>query len=135
MNKIEDIIEKEGYYVSTSVGNSMLPFLRDRTDTVVIQKKTDYYKYDVVLYNHNNKYVLHRIIRVLDDVYHIRGDNCYYDEYIKKEDIIGTLVECYRGEQKLNLNSFSYKFYVLRRVYLYPIRKIHKRIINLVKGT
>ena len=135
MNKIEDILEKEGYYASTSVGNSMLPFLRDRTDTVVIQKKTDYYKYDVVLYKHNNKYVLHRIIRVLDDVYHIRGDNCYYDDYIKKEDIIGALVECYRGEQKLNLNSFSYKFYVLRRVYLYPIRKIHKRIINLVKGT
>ena len=133
MNKIEDIIEKEGYYVSTSVGNSMLPFLRDRTDTVVIQKKTDYYKYDVVLYNHNNKYVLHRIIRVLDDVYHIRGDNCYYDEYIIKEDIIGALVDCYRGEQKVNLNSFSYKFYVLRRVCLYPIRHLLTKIKNKLK--
>ena len=37
MNKIEDIIEKEGYYISTSVGNSMLPFLRERKDTIVIQ--------------------------------------------------------------------------------------------------
>ena len=133
MNKIEDILEKEGYYASTSVGNSMLPFLRDRTDTVVIQKKTDYYKYDVVLYKHNNKYVLHRIIRVLDDVYHIRGDNCYYDEYIKKENIIGALVDCYRGEQKVNLNSIFYKLYVCIRVYSYPIRSVFNKIKIKIK--
>ena len=133
MNKIEDILEKEGYYASTSVGTSMLPFLRDRTDTVVIKKKTDYHKYDVVLYKHNNKYVLHRIIRVLDDVYHIRGDNCHYDEYIKKEDIIGALVECYRGEQKVNLNSIFYKLYVCIRVYSYPIRSVFNKIKIKIK--
>ena len=65
MNKIEEIIEKEGYYMSTSIGNSMLPFLRDRSDTVIIQPSTQYKKYDVVLYKYNNKYILHRIISII----------------------------------------------------------------------
>ena len=112
MNKIEDIIEKEGYYISTSVGNSMLPFLRERKDTIVIQKRAQYKKFDVVLYKRKGNYVLHRIIKVLPETFHIRGDNCYYDEYVKHNEIIGVMVECYRGEKKVNLNSIFYKLYV-----------------------
>ena len=133
MNKIEDIIEKEGYYISTSVGNSMLPFLRERKDTVVIQKREQYKKFDVVLYKRNGNYVLHRIIKVLPETFHIRGDNCYYDEYVKHNEIIGVMVECYRGEKKVNLNSIFYKLYVCIRVYSYPIRSVFNKIKIKIK--
>lgn len=133
MNKIEDIIEKEGYYISTSVGNSMLPFLRERKDTIVIQKREQYKKFDVVLYKRKGNYVLHRIIKVLPETFHIRGDNCYYDEYVKHNDIIGVMVECYRGEKKVNLNSIFYKLYVCIRVYSYPIRSVFNKIKIKIK--
>jgi hypothetical protein len=133
MNKIEDIIEKEGYYISTSVGNSMLPFLRERKDTIVIQKWEQYKKFDVVLYKRKCNYVLHRIIKVLPETFHIRGDNCYYDEYVKHNEIIGVMVECYRGEKKVNLDSLAYKIYVYLRVYLYPIRRIFNKIKSKIK--
>ena len=133
MNKIEDIIEKEGYYISTSVGNSMLPFLRERKDTIVIQKREQYKKFDVVLYKRKGNYVLHRIIKVLPETFHIRGDNCYYDEYVKHNDIIGVMVECYRGEKKVKLNTIAYKIYVYLRVYLYQIRRIFNKIKSKIK--
>ena len=133
MNKIEDIIEKEGYYISTSVGNSMLPFLRERKDTIVIQKRKQYKKFDVVLYKRKGNYVLHRIIKVLPETFHIRGDNCYYDEYVKHNEIIGVMVECYRGEKKVKLDSLAYKIYVYLRVYLYPIRRIFNKIKSKIK--
>ena len=133
MNKIEDIIEKEGYYISTSVGNSMLPFLRERKDTIVIQKRAQYKKFDVVLYKRKGNYVLHRIIKVLPETFHIRGDNCYYDEYVKHNDIIGVMVECYRGEKKVKLNTIAYKIYVYLRVYLYQIRRIFNKIKSKIK--
>ena len=133
MNKIEDILEKEGYYISTSVGNSMLPFLRERKDTIVIQKREQYKKFDVVLYKRKGNYVLHRIIKVLPETFHIRGDNCYYDEYVKHNEIIGVMVECYRGEKKVNLNSIFYKLYVCIRVYSYPIRSVFNKIKIKIK--
>ena len=133
MNKIEDIIEKEGYYISTSVGNSMLPFLRERKDTIVIQKREQYKKFDVVLYKRKGNYVLHRIIKVLPETFHIRGDNCYYDEYVKHNEIIGVMVECYRGEKKVKLNSIFYKLYVCIRVYSYPIRSVFNKIKIKIK--
>lgn len=133
MNKIEDIIEKEGYYISTSVGNSMLPFLRERKDTIVIQKREQYKQFDVVLYKRNGNYVLHRIIKVLPETFHIRGDNCYYDEYVKHNEIIGVMVEFYRGEKKVNLNGIFYKLYVCIRVYSYPIRSVFNKIKIKIK--
>lgn len=134
MHRIEDIIKTEGYYVSTSIGNSMLPFLRDRKDTVTIQASTHYKKFDIVLYKRNQTYILHRIIRILDhDTYLIRGDNCYYDEYVKRDDIIGVLTQCYRGEKEIKLNSLTYKLYVYLRVYLYPIRLFYTKIKNKLK--
>ena len=133
MNKIEDILEKEGYYISTSVGNSMLPFLRERKDTIVIQKREQYKKFDVVLYKRKGNYVLHRIIKVLPETFYIRGDNCYYDEYVKHNEIIGVMVECYRGEKKVNLNSIFYKLYVCIRVYSYPIRSVFNKIKIKIK--
>ena len=133
MHKIEDILQQEGYYISTSVGNSMLPFLRDRTDTIIIKKSTYYKKFDVVLYKSKDKYILHRIISISKDIYHIRGDNCYYDEYIPSKDIIGVMSECYRGEHRVNLNGILYKLYVYYRVYLYPIRLLIKKILHKLK--
>lgn len=124
MNRIEKIIDEKGFYVSTSVGMSMYPMLRNRKDTIIIRKKNmRYKKYDVVLYMRDGKYILHRIVKVLEKGYVIRGDNCYINEYdIDDKKIIGYLAECYRGETKVNFDGILYKCYTRIWNLFYPIR-------------
>lgn len=135
MNNIEKVIEDEGFFLSTTCGYSMYPFLRDRQDNVVIKKKDSYQKYDIVLYKRNNMYILHRIIKVLDKGYIIRGDNCLYQEYdIDYSKIIGCVVECYRGNKKIDLNGIGYKMYVRIWNYSYPLRYVLKKIKGKIVG-
>ena len=88
----KELLEKDGTLVQFPIGYSMLPMLRQKRDTVVIKRINRKPKEnDVVLYlRDDGKYVLHRIIKVKNDGYVIRGDNCYYHEYdITDKHIIG----------------------------------------------
>lgn len=114
MNRhIEDIIREEGVYVSTTVGTSMYPMLRNRKDTIIITPHTGRLKpYDIPLYRRGDQYVLHRILEVRPDSYVIRGDNCIEKEYgITDEQIIGVLSGFYRGNKKINMDGVLYRLY------------------------
>lgn len=117
--KIEDVIASEGVYVSTTNGVSMYPMLRDRRDTIIISPVTERLKkYDVPLYRRGDKYVLHRIIKVLPTSYVVCGDNCVTVERgIGDGDIVGKLTGFYRGDKKISLDSFGYKLYC-RLIYI-----------------
>lgn len=133
--KIEDVLKTEGIFVSTTSGKSMYPMLRNRRDTIIVQPvKEPLKKYDVVLYRRGKSYVLHRIIKLLPDGYVICGDNCLEREYgITKEQILGVLTGCYRGEKKLDLNRTSYRAYVRFWCLIYPVRRFLK-IIRIYFG-
>lgn len=124
--KIEDILEKEGVYVSTTVGSSMYPMLRNRKDTIIIAPCTRRLKkYEVPLYRRGDEYVLHRILKAEGDSYVIRGDNCLQKEVgIKQEQIIGVLTGFYRGEKQVNLECASYQIYARLWPRLFPVRWI-----------
>lgn len=124
---IEQIIARQGFYISTTAGVSMYPMIRDRRDTVIV---TPCYgrlkKYDVPLYRRGDKYVLHRIIRVLPDSYVIRGDNCQYAEHgITDADIIGVLSGFYRDGKQINLDGTAYKAYIWLCRASYPFRWVY----------
>ncbi len=110
---IEEVIEREGVYISTTSGVSMYPMLRDRRDTIVVTRPVERLKkYDVALYRRGDQYVLHRVIEVLPDSYVIRGDNCLKKEYgITDRDIIGKLTSFYRKDKEVNMNGAPYKLY------------------------
>lgn len=64
---IEEALESQGFYMSTTVGVSMFPLLRNRRDTILIRPVTEpLKKYDVPLYKENN-YVLHRIVKITQE--------------------------------------------------------------------
>lgn len=130
IEKIEDVLKEKNYFISTISGVSMYPMLRNHKDTIVVRpNKERLKKYDVALYKRNNKYVLHRVIEVLDDGYVILGDNCIEKEYgIKEDQILGVLTEFYRGDRKMNMQSLGYYLYSRIWVNIYPIRVIYKRI-------
>ena len=129
-NKIEEIIARDGVYVSTTVGTSMRPMLRDRRDTVVITPVSGRLKkYDVALYRSGEKYFLHRVVKVLPDSYVFCGDNrTVLEKGIRDDDVIGRLSEVWRGEKKLDLDGFGYKFYSKAWVATHWLRRIAARI-------
>ena len=128
--QIEDVLAEEGLFVSTTVGVSMFPMLRNRRDTIIVMPyEGRLKKYDVPLYKRGSDYILHRIIEVLPDSYVICGDNCIQKEYgITDEQILGVLTGFYRGSKQIDMDSWGYKLYVRVWCKLYPIRKIYGRM-------
>ena len=139
----EEVLEKYGIFAYTNVGFSMLPLLRQHKDVIEIKKKEPgrCKKYDVVLYKRGQKYILHRILKVLPDGYLIAGDNCRVVERdIKDKHIIGVMTRVVRDGKTISVNDFWYKVYVHLWCDTYPVRmailevKVFiKRCISFVK--
>ena len=90
---------------------------------------------DVVLYERGDgKHVLHRVIRVRESDYVIRGDNCDYTEYgITDEMIIGRLVGFWRGERYVSCDGRLYRLYVRLSLWLYPLRFLRIRFLRGIR--
>lgn len=132
---IEAILEETGAYIGPTVGVSMLPMLKNRRDTVVIKKKTERLKpLDVALYRRGEAYVLHRVLSVKEDGYIIRGDNCYADENIKENAVIGVLTEFFRKGKHFYCTDNKYLKYVRRRLKNYKIRRFFVLLKGKIKG-
>lgn len=122
--KIEDVLRLNGKYIGPTVGVSMLPLLKNRRDTVVVQAKTERLKpLDVALYKRGDAYVLHRVIAVKEGGYIIRGDNCYSDENIPEDWVIGVLTEFFRKGKHIFCTDEKYIKYAQNRVKTYKIRR------------
>ncbi len=122
---IEDVLKAEGFYVSTTVGMSMYPMLRNRRDRVILLPvgKERLRRYDLPMYRRaDGKYVLHRIIGVRDGYYVIRGDNTYQKEKVRDEQIIGVVSEFYRGSRHIRANAWGYRTYAALWHFIFPLR-------------
>ena len=135
MLHIEDILQENGVYISTTVGTSMYPMLRDRRDTVIIRPvEGKLKKYDVPLYRRGRDYVLHRIVKVTPDGYVICGDNCLHKEYqVTDEQIIGVLRGFYRDDREIYMDGKGYRLYCHLWVAAYPLRYVVKWFWRIVK--
>jgi hypothetical protein len=125
IQKIEDVLLSKGQYVGPTAGVSMLPMLKNRRDTIVVTKKTERLQpLDVALYKRRDLYVLHRVLRVTDTGYIIRGDNCYSDEIVPEEAVIGVLTEFFRKDEHIICaTDKKYHRYVKRRLKTYKTRR------------
>ena len=127
MNKesYESLLERDGTFVYTNVGSSMMPLIRPKGDLIVIKKcDRPLKKYDVPLYKRaSGQYVLHRIIKIDKDGYVIRGDNCtYLERQITDEQIIGVLQSVVRGGKEVKMDSNLQKLYAYVWNSLYFLR-------------
>ena len=132
---IEEVLEEDGVYVSTTSGVSMRPLFKHRRDTVIISKTTARLKkYDVPLYRRGDQYILHRIIKVLPDSYVIVGDNCIQKEYdITDENILGVLTAFYRKDRYYTVSHPLYRAYAVFWCYTYYPRVWIKKSISFAK--
>ena len=122
---IEQVLQETGIYVGPTVGTSMLPMLKNRRDTIVVKTKTERLKpLDVALYTRGGKYILHRVLSVTDTGYIIRGDNCYFDEIVPEETVIGVLTEFFRKKKHYFCTDEKYIAYAKKRVKRYKLRRV-----------
>ncbi len=121
---IEEVLFEKGAYIGPTVGTSMLPMLKNRRDTIVVKAKNERLKpLDVALYKRGDAYILHRVLKVTDSGYIIRGDNCYFDEIVPEESVIGVLTEFFRKKKHYLCTDAHYLKYAKKRVKNYKRRR------------
>jgi len=135
---IEKVLIEKGAYIGPTVGTSMLPMLKNRRDTIVVKAKTERLKpLDVALYKRGDAYILHRVLKVTDSGYIIRGDNCYFDEIVPEETVIGVLTEFFRKKKHYFCTDERYLKYAKKRVKNYKRRRFWvlgwQKIVRAIK--
>lgn len=138
MNKssFEEEIKKSGRIIYTNVGDSMMPYIKQGRDVLVISEVNGRLnKYDVPLYKRDSgQYVLHRILKVRENDYVICGDNRWNKEYgITDRHIIGILTGVIRDGQEIPVTSRKYRIYVHLWCDIFPVRAFILRVCQFVK--
>ena len=126
----EEYLDKYGSLTYKNKGVSMMPLLRQDRDLFTIEKKVQdrCRKYDVVLYKTGEKYILHRVIKVVPDGYVIRGDNTYHKEFKTDRDILGVMTGFQRDGRDHKVTEFGYKLYSVIRCASYPLRALYLKL-------
>ena len=114
---IEEILGGGGEFRMYPKGISMLPFIVQGRDSVVLRRDPEHgaKKHDIAFYRRTDgQFVLHRVMRVCDDGSFVMcGDNqTALERGIKKEQIIGYVSKLYRGEKEYPFSSLSCKLYI-----------------------
>ena len=100
MNKtFEEIIAEQGRLVYTSVGDSMSPLIRENDLLVIEPVKEPLEVGDIPLYKRDSgQYVLHRIVKIKNGKYTMKGDNRdFIEKGITDRHIIGVLTQIVRS--------------------------------------
>lgn len=125
----------ENHSVSFVVkGTSMLPFFKDGITEVFLEKKHRYRKHDICLFTIEDKYLMHRLIKVNKDIYIFRGDHLYTKEKINKENIVATVYQFKNYDKIVNVNHLFYRskvfVYLILKRFKIILRSIYKSLIH-----
>ena len=132
----EEEIRRNGKIIYTNVGDSMMPFIKQGRDVLVISRAEGRLKrYDVPLYKRDSgQYVLHRILKVRENDYVICGDNRCSREYgITDRHIIGVLTGIIRDGREIPVTDRKYRIYVHLWCDFFPVRAFIIRIRQFLK--
>ncbi len=133
---LEELLARDGTLVYRTRGRSMEPMLRQNRDLVVVRVPSSrLQKYDVALYRRGKNYVLHRVIRVLEDRYLIRGDNTFALETVPDGDVIGVLTAFTRKGKQISACAPGYRFYARFWNGIYPLRALYSLFRRLAVRT
>lgn len=131
---IEELLAVDRQAIFTVKGRSMLPFIGDNRDQVVLDKK-DFSSLkvgDIILFkNKYNRYILHRIYKISKDGYLTIGDgNLHFDGYVETNEIIGVVTKIIRKNKEIDCTSKHWKIIFTLWMKLLPIRGVLLRIYS-----
>lgn len=114
----------------TPSGNSMLPTIDNKKDVVILANPQGFKKYDLLLFKYQNKYILHRLVKIKDDNYYFCGDhNVILEGPIKKVDILAKVINYTHKGKNIKINK---SFYIKGKILFLSrkIRSILRRIFH-----
>ncbi len=126
-------------------GSSMYPFIRDYIDLVTLHPPQPEHlkKGQIVFFRYGNRYLLHRIIRVTNGVFHIRGDNRRdrWCEQVSDNHIIGYVATIERNCKVIHCDHWRYRWYARiwmgttsLRLWLYPLLRNGRTFLRQIRG-
>lgn len=134
MEALAEVIELQlktgGKANLTVTGNSMLPMLHHRKDSVMLVPVEDKQNIgQVILYRRENgRYVLHRIIAVTPDGYVCCGDNQFEKEPVAHRQLIASVVSFTRKGKLYDCSALGYRFYTAIWVRGFFLRKTYIKL-------
>ena len=121
---VKERLAAGGEAVITVKGTSMSPFFVDGKTAVTLQKpKAPLRKLDVVLYESNGGYILHRIVGIKDDQLDIEGDALKKIETIPTSAVIAVVKSHRIGEKIIFHDDRKYLSNVRSWRFLRPLRR------------
>ena len=121
---IREIIDAGGIVRLTVTGQSMLPTLVERRDSVLLTKPEKLKKTDIVLYRRTNgDYVLHRIVKISKDGLHMCGDNQIKVEHpVLPEQVIAVVSAIIRKGKQIEITNLRYRISAIVWSNFIPLR-------------
>lgn len=119
-------IDETGLYLSSPMGESMRPFLREGVTVAVAAVEGEVRRGDILLYEDaDGRQVLHRVVgKTKDGKLRMRGDNCLAAEPPLSPDlVIGRMIGYWKGERYTDCRrSLSFCLFSRLWLFLYPVR-------------
>lgn len=127
----EQLLKEQESFTYHFKGDSMEPFLNQKTDLVVIHRPVAPLKpYDVILYKRDNgQYVLHRILKCRAKDYLISGDNRWFLESgITDRNVLGIMTGVIRDGKMISVQELTDPKYLFWNCRLFWLRAVKLRI-------
>lgn len=143
MKVVRSVLEEGKEVPLVVTGNSMMPFLIDRRDQVLIRRiEKPLKKGDIAFFQRENgQYIMHRIHFIRKD--NRTGENQFYfigdgqkniEGPVKENQIFGVITEVLRKGKHLDEHTFTWKFFQNIWCYVIPFRMLLIRIYSLFRG-
>lgn len=128
---IREVLASGGEFRIYPRGTSMLPLLRQGTDSVALrQLNRPPRKFDILFYQRSDgSYILHRVKAVTTEGLTLWGDNqTMLESGLQKEQIIGYAARIFRGEKEIAVQSLPYRAYL----WLWQFMTVRKLLLPLL---
>lgn len=138
-DNIEQQMAAEGQIITVLHGVSMWPMIRNSKDPVLLRplhnlRPTTAHPLDVVAYRKEDRYVVHRVLKVRPDHYIIRGDNCMNLERVPHDHVFAILTHWWHDGREHTIDDRSYRCYVGLWIFFHPLYRCLRRIKRLLRS-
>lgn len=134
---VKELLEKKGEAIITVKEKSMLPFIKDNKDQVILGKKdfNSLDKGEIIFFKSRwGDYTIGRIYSKSDLGYLTIGDgNLEFDGYVRSKDVLAVVKKIVKMGKQIDCDSYFWKIIFNIWMKLLPMREYLLKIYNLKK--
>lgn len=113
-----------GRAILVVTGSSMMPMLHNRRDRVVLEPPVDLRRTDVILFRRESgAYILHRIVRMGEEVMLCSGDNQWEPETVLRSQVVAKVTEFTRKGKTFRVGRGFWHLWARFWTGIFPVRR------------